>query len=300
MRASQQAVSALTGAVREFAARPSLAAASLTRPSSSRLAVAQPSIGRLLSSTSATFAAPPTKTSSSSSSSEPPKPTGPIRDDAILALSQYVRLVDPNTGSLAGPFPTSAILTKLDRSKFFLQQVAPAQPHRSTTPYDPSAPPSAVDVTRLVQFPICRLIDKKEEFDRMRNAKRASSSSTPSYASTSGGGSKEVQLTWSVSPNDLAHKLSKARKEMIRGARINLVVTTESGGRKYVKGLNAKEDERREALLKEIEEFLCKPAEESTGEGEEKAGPIARRLQDVEWQRGGSAAVMSFECFRNK
>ncbi|KAJ1034827.1 hypothetical protein NDA13_001081 [Ustilago tritici] len=255
--------------------------------------------GRAFSSSASIFAA----ASSSSAPSKDIPVKSPIRDEAILENSEYVRLVDPKSGALAGPFNTKQILSKLDRSKFWIQQVAPSQPGRATVEYDPSAPPSSVDVSALAQFPICKLIDKKEEFDKQRAFKRksspssSSSASTPSAGTSSGSTSKEVQLTWSVSSNDLAHKLSKAKKEMIKGARINLVVTTKAGGRKYIKRLNPKEDQKREELLKQIETLLCSP-EESGEDGGEKQQPIARRLQDVDWQRGGSAAVMSFECFR--
>lgn len=311
MRPPFQAVGALRAAVRAPSLRTSSAATSLARPSSSsRAAVTLQPITRPFTTTTLTLAAPPS-TSSKDSSEDIPK--GPIRDEAIVETARFVRLVDPKTGSLAGPFPTKQILSKLDRTKFFLQQVAPPQASRSTVSYNPSSPPGSVDVAALIQFPICRLIDKKEEFDRVRNLKRKSTSpDTPTPPPVSGG-SKEVQLTWSVSPNDLTHKLSKARKEMVKGARINVVVTTKAGGRKYIKGLNPKEDERREGLLREIEEYLCKPDEKADekieekkeGEGEEgeqkdagRVRPIARRLKEVDWQRGGSAAVMSFECFR--
>jgi hypothetical protein len=218
---------------------------------------------------------------------EPSVPEGPLRDEKISDASEYVRLVDPKSGSLAGPFHTRTILAKLDRTKFFLQQVAPPQPDRATIQYNPQAA-EAVDVSALVQFPICKLIDKKDEFDKQRAIKRRTSSS----AAAAGNVSKEVQLTWSVTPNDLTHKLSKARKEMLRGARINVVVTTKAGGKKYIKGLDPKLDQQREELLQSIETFLC------TSEDDPQAAPIARRLQDVDWQRGGSAAVMSFEAFR--
>lgn len=287
---------------------------------------------RSFSLSSSLSAAPPSSSSSSSLKAKDAAsiPKGPIRDEAILTNSSYVRLVDPKSGALAGPFNTKQILSKLDRSKFWIQQVAPPQPSRATIEYDPSAPAGSVHVSVLVQFPICKLIEKKQEFDKVRAAKRKSSSSSGSKDKAAGGfgevrvgggaaltavgTSKEVQLTWSVSPNDLAHKLSKAKKDMLKGARINIVVTTKSGGKKYIKGLNPKEDEKREELLRQIESFLCSApaAGEANGsggagvEGGEQAAatgvgatePIARRLQDVDWQRGGSAAVMSFECFR--
>lgn len=256
-------------------AGPSVLPAALTRASIAPLAT------RHLSHTPHRCAAPvkPSKP-------EPSAPEGPLRDEQISDASDYVRLVDPKSGSLAGPFHTRTILAKLDRTKFFLQQVAPPQPHRATIEYSPQDA-GKVDVSALVQFPICKLIDKKDEFDKQRAIKRRTSSSP-----AAGSVSKEVQLTWSVTPNDLTHKLSKARKEMLRGARINVVVTTKAGGRKYIKGLDPKLDAQRQELLQSIETFLC------TSEDDPQAAPIARRLQDVDWQRGGSAAVMSFECFR--
>lgn len=304
------ATGALRAAVRgsSTASKPALHIARVTATASSSCSLPTAALPHLntrnFSSSLRTLAA-----SSSSSSSAPSKDVpakGPIRDESILETSEFVRLVDPKTGALAGPFNTKQILSKLDRSKFWIQQVAPPQPLRATFEYDPSSPPSSVDVSALVQFPICKLIDKKEEFDKQRALKRKSSpssSASPSAGTSSASGtSKEVQLTWSVSSNDLAHKLSKAKKEMIKGARINLVVTTKAGGKKYIKGLNPKEDQRREELLQEIETFLCSPEQSEKGgvdaEGGEKQQPIARRLQDVDWQRGGSAAVMSFECFR--
>ncbi|SNX85676.1 uncharacterized protein MEPE_04385 [Melanopsichium pennsylvanicum] len=290
------------------------------------------------STTSLSFAAPKNVATTSKPSSEPSK--RPIRDDQID--SPYVRLVDPKSGALAGPFRTSAILSKLDRSKFFLQQVVPPLPDRATIEYDPtstiitttttintttSSNGNGVDVSALVQFPICKLIDKKEEFDRLRNAKRKislSSTSTSSSSSSSSSGqenpestkfginlnnnnsgnsigtSKEVQLSWNVSENDLSHKLSKAKKEMMKGARINLIITTKSGGKRYMKGVNLKEDLKREELIKKIEEYLCKPEKNLQVDDEVmvEVVPIARRLQDIDWQKGGSAAVMSFERFR--
>lgn len=261
--------------------------------------------------------APSSSSSSSSSSSGAPSAPGsraPIRDEKIAERSSYVRLVDPKTGALAGPFATKQILSKLDRTKFWLHQVAPPQPDRTSIDYDPTCPPStAVDVAALVQFPICKLIDKKDQFDKQRALKRSSSTSTsntdpsnpgsPAVAQSALGTSKEVQLTWSVSPNDLAHKLTKARKELIKGARINLVVTTKSGSPKYIQGFNPSEDARRQQLLDHIDQFLCSPhptTPQDLPDHNHSQRPIARRLKDVDWQRGGSVAVMSFECFRSK
>lgn len=308
MRASLQAAGALKGAMRSFTLplpRPSIVLTVVPQAVSSWSKVSSSPHERLFSTTPCASAAPLLSSGKSTASSEASVAKGPIRDEAIIPLSSYVRLVDPKTGSLAGPFNTRQILAKLDRTKFFLQQVAPAQSSRATIDYDPSSPPSTVDASQLVQFAICKLIDKKEEFDRLRNLKRKShNGSFNQTAANSTSSSKEVQLTWSVSPNDLAHKLGKAKKEMLKGARINVVISTKPGGRKYIKGLNPELDEQRGRLLEHIEEFLCtdtQDAQQTAEQAEEKGSArIARRLGEIDWQRGGSAAVMSFECFRNK
>ena len=231
---------------------------------------------------------PSASTSASTSESTPPpeRKAAPrdLRDEDLARRSSHVRLVDPKSGSLAGPFRTLDILARLDRTRYRLQQVVAAQ--KDAGPTDPDAPLSEQN-----QYPICKLIDKKEEFDKQRALKKAKAASAESVAASAiGSVSKEVQLTWSVSPNDLSHKLSKARKELVRGARINVVVTTKAGGKKYIKGFIPEEDERRLQLLRNIESYLC--LDEQTQE------PVGKRLKDVEWQRGGSAAVVSFELIR--
>lgn len=40
---------------------------------------------------------------------------------------------------------------------------------------------------------------------------------------------KEVQLTWSVAPGDLAHKLEKVRQELEGGRKVDLVFASKKG-----------------------------------------------------------------------
>ncbi|EPQ31562.1 uncharacterized protein PFL1_00895 [Pseudozyma flocculosa PF-1] len=242
----------------------------------------------------------------------PPR-KGPLRDEEIARRAKHVRLVDPKTGSLAGPFPVLEILAKLDRSRYRIEQVVAAvRPADDASPPPPPPPPgdSTRTVAEMKEYPICKLIDKKEDFNRQRDLKRkqkANEASSPSAA-----GQKEVQLTWTVAGNDLSHKLSKARKELLKGSRINVVITAKSGSKRYVLGRDAAEDEKRASLLRSVEDFLCDgeeldqaadaPAADAAAavdDAEPAAGhargpPVGRRTGEVVWQRGGSA-VVSFE-----
>ncbi|KAN0061410.1 hypothetical protein ACQY0O_006257 [Thecaphora frezii] len=287
--------------------RSSLAIAVASRPASTACD------RRLLSSTTTLLASPrrpsgvAASSAPSSSSSSFPNPSdasskpvrkGPLRDEEIAQTTTQIRLVDPKSGSLAGPFNVNEILARVDRTRFRLEQVVPA----SDRPPRPSDPANPLTVAEMLQYPICKLIDKKEDFDRQRALKRKAKANEAS--SSSAASQKEVQLTWSVSGNDLSHKLSKAKKELIKGARINAVITTKSGGKKYIRGKDPAEDEKRDRLLRDVEEFLCSADEaeavsDADGAATIRASAIGRRIGEVEWQRGGSAAVISFEKIRS-
>lgn len=132
-------------------------------------------------------------------------------------------------------------------------------------------------------LPICKLVDKKADFDRQRAAKRKTKEKGAT-ASPGAGGTKEIQLTWGVSSNDLSHKLSKARSQLLKGSRVAIVITTKKGGPKAVAG--GEQARVRGEMLEQIEKTMCE---------EDDGGRKGRRFNEVDWQRGGSAAVITFE-----
>ncbi|KAK0526203.1 hypothetical protein OC834_002417 [Tilletia horrida] len=183
---------------------------------------------------------------------------GPIRDTDIR--SRWIYLVDftgAAGGGLTGPHRTDEILSKLDRKKFWLQQVSAApgaaKPRKPQDGQDNSSPAGAAEDKReeLQRFPVCKIVAKKDEFDQARSAAKrkaegrggggggASSSSSSSSAdaadsaqmgqtssspsssatSTSGAAShKDLQLTWTSTQHDMSYKIAKAKRDLLARA----------------------------------------------------------------------------------
>lgn len=164
----------------------------------------------------------------------------------ICHPSRPVRLVNPENGSLLPPRRLMDILQGVDRDVEYVQAVG-------TIPSDQNPG---------VLLPICKVVNKKEAYvaaKKLKEAKKAKAASAPE--------TKEIQLTWSVSPHDLSHKLAKAT-EVLQGGTQNKVVVVISAkkGQKAVEG----ENQRREELMKSVRRNL-----------EEGGG---KELKDPEWR----------------
>lgn len=135
----------------------------------------------------------------------PPKPATAsakgsrvVKDEDIP--HEVVVLVDPATKGLLPPSTLSGLLASLDRTRYAIQLVDPA--------HDP---------------PICRILDKKEQYQREKDkkAKALERAKDPTTTPGAGGGApKEVHLTWGVSAHDLEHKLKKGKEMLARGKRV--------------------------------------------------------------------------------
>lgn len=117
-----------------------------------------------------------------------------------------VTLVDPHTNTLSPPTSLTKILSTMNRNQFSLLLVDPR--------HDP---------------PICKFIDKKLTYAKAQ-AKRLAAKSIDSTKSNPSGPPREVKLTWGVAPNDLIHKLSKAKELLGKGSRVSVVISNKSGG----------------------------------------------------------------------
>jgi translation initiation factor IF-3 len=200
----------------------------------------------------------------------------PIRDHAIRA--RLVRLVDPDTGSLhEQPQSPASILRSIDPTRYWLQQV------------------SAGDDETL---PICRLVDKKAEFDKekARRAEKklaaAGGAAGDAAPTAKGAGAiKELVLTWSATPHDVQHRLQQARQHLHRkgiGARVDVKIISKTG--KGVRGGSTAAS--RAELLAHIAAFLCdEPPSETLH---------VRRKGEVEMLRNESQATVSFETAKGR
>lgn len=153
---------------------------------------------------------------SSSSSKKPPQKSTILRDEDIP--HPLITLVDPSTSSLLPPASLHDILVQLDRTRF-----------------------SIVLVDSKAEVPVCRIIDKKAEFERGKARKSKATGgegeATQQKAKAPAGPPKEVHLTWGVTPHDLGHKLSKARDFLAKGSRVVVVLKDKKGVEKVGKGV---------------------------------------------------------------
>ncbi|GAA5830887.1 hypothetical protein JCM11251_001111 [Rhodosporidiobolus azoricus] len=149
---------------------------------------------------------------------------GVLRDEDIPY--QKVVIVDPATKSLLPPSTISSLLASLDRSRYLIQLVDPS--------HDP---------------PICRLVDKKEQYTKAREkkAKEVERSKAPSSAAS--GPPREVHFTWGVSAHDLGHKLKKGKEFLAKGGRVLVCLTDKSGS---VKASN----ELKGQVIREVQKAL--------------------------------------------
>ncbi|GAA6039853.1 hypothetical protein JCM8097_006763 [Rhodosporidiobolus ruineniae] len=173
---------------------PALAApARLPRcPTCSSSSAPRPSLVRLLN-TAAPTRAPKRQASK-----------GVLRDEDIP--HRTVILVDPTTKALLPPSTVSSLLASLDRTRFSIQLA------------DASADP-----------PICRLVDKKAEYDKAREKKDKDKERAKQPNSVANQPPREVHFTWGVSAHDLEHKLKKGREFLEKGGRVQVHLADKKG-----------------------------------------------------------------------
>lgn len=179
-----------------------------------------------------------------------------------------MRLVDPHSGKVTGPFKPQDIVAKIDRKTYALLQVAPGTLEKGATSWT------------MDQLPVCKLISKREEYQKQREAKRKTASHAAPAAV------KDMQLTWNVSGNDLAHKVSRARKDVARGHKVHAIVLSKKGTRRVYPG--TPEDEQRIQLVESIMHDLC------TSE-EDPAVTIGRVTRGPEWKNQRSLCELHVE-----
>jgi translation initiation factor IF-3 len=169
-------------------------------------------------------------------------PSTPIRSKQLIDEAiphKLVCLVDPATGGLLPSSPLQNLLHTLDRTRFTIHLVDPS--------HDP---------------PICRIIDKKEQYTKQQAKKALNASGLTSSGAIKGSSAppREVQLTWGVSSHDLGHKLNKAKELLQKGFRVQVIISPKKGA----DSIDAKGKARViESVKLAIDEFgiLAKPTE---------------------------------------
>ncbi|UZJ56908.1 hypothetical protein CBS101457_006228 [Exobasidium rhododendri] len=255
-----------------------------------------------------------------------------LRDEAIQA--RYARIVDFETGSISTRSQrTSNILRNIDRTRFWLVQVKASkfdasdmgggegaandtiQPQEQQEGKGTSAmkrPPKRLNKEQeryreevesqmpLEDLAILKLVDKKEAYNKQKQLKleKKQGRLTSSNASSDSAAQKEVEMSWSSTSNDVQHKLNHTLTHLKKrgpGARVTVRIKSKKG-----KGRSGgMEEDQKMELVQKIEDYLCKWDDA----GEESSSETlyhARKVGDVDWQKGKSLAMMRFEVVKGR
>ena len=144
------------------------------------------------------------------------KDTPPINNDIPYT---YVRVVDPETRK---PLPPKLLSEVVDDLATETQPKPGEGPPKSfiTQFAQLVAPPSEA----TGGYALVKLVDRREA------AAREKAQRTKAQASRKATEEKEIQFAWGIAAADVQHKLRKARQELGRGVRVQLVFARKSGG----------------------------------------------------------------------
>ena len=160
----------------------------------------------------------------------------------------YVRVVDPETRKPLPPKPLAEVVDSL------ATEIQPKQgggsPKTFVTQFAQLvAPPS--EATN--GYALVKLVDRREA------AVREKTQRIKAQASRRASEEKEIQFAWSIGAADVQHKLRKARQELERGVRVQLVFARKAtGGAERDSGTRAKQN----ALVEKVVEELTDVARE--------------------------------------
>lgn len=179
----------------------------------------------------------------------------------------YVRVVDPETRK---PLPPKLLTQVIDDLATEIQPKKGAGPPKVfVTQYAQLvAPPSE----STGGYALVKLIDRKEA------AAREKSQRLKAQASRRASEEKEIQFAWGIGAADIQHKLRKARQELLRGVRVQLLFARKAtGGPQRDLGTRAKMN----ALVTQVVEALGDVAREWRMR-DERRNMVVVYLQDLQ------------------
>ncbi|KAI4196535.1 MAG: hypothetical protein LQ348_002281 [Seirophora lacunosa] len=166
-----------------------------------------------------------------------PQDSGPPRDEAIG--EPQIQVVDPTGGGPLQPLRRLRdALASIDRSLYYLVQVGEKiHPRYADLP----GPQDGGSDSRP-RVPVCKIVSKAS----FRQAKAEKSRPRKDFAATV----KEVEINWSISQNDLNHRLKRLREFLEQGRRVEVAL----GKRKKKGWMRRKDvtDEQADGILKQI------------------------------------------------
>ncbi|KAI4188154.1 MAG: hypothetical protein L6R41_002340 [Letrouitia leprolyta] len=166
---------------------------------------------------------------------------GPPRDEAIGSPAIQIQVPDSN-GLLQPPRSLRDTLASIDRHLNFLVHVGDkVHPRYANEPGPEEGQPD----TRP-KIPVCKIISKADyrlaEYAKQKPKKSAAASS------------KELEVHWSMAPNDLKHRLEKLKEFLEQGRRVEVVFGKKRKGWRDKRDVS---DEGAKQILKQIRDAVA-------------------------------------------
>ncbi|KAF4970837.1 hypothetical protein FSARC_2203 [Fusarium sarcochroum] len=149
-----------------------------------------------------------------------------IKDPKVMVL---------DNGVFDGPLATRTVMSRLNETESL----------RMVTPYIPANDKN----NQPVQYAVCKIVNKKEEFERQRELRERRRVSKQTTAKT-----KELEMSWAISDHDLQTKTRQLMGFLGKGMKVDLVL----GFKK--KGQKKRVDD---AMVKDVIEKVKKQIEEA-------------------------------------
>ncbi|KAG1888865.1 hypothetical protein F4604DRAFT_1674474 [Suillus subluteus] len=160
--------------------------------------------------------------------------------DCVMFTSAVFRTLTLSCHRILPPCRKVEVLKSLWSSNFsFVRTYASAGPARRTgddkIPFrvvrlvHPETgklePPTAFRVELVTEEPepIVKIVDRRDSYQKWKEQKKAFRKGVKA------GEQKEIQITWGVENGDLKHKITKARAELEKGYRVDIVITPRKG-----------------------------------------------------------------------
>ncbi|WFD44461.1 suppressor of hpr1 [Malassezia psittaci] len=151
-----------------------------------------------------------------------------------------------------------------------LKEVRPGRPQD----FDPILLTGPTDTPHLG---ICKVISKREEYKKNRESKVIQKAAKISHPVT-----KDMQLTWNVGDHDKNHKVQRARKDILKGNHIKVVILSRKGTPRVYPG--TKEFYERVSFVEHLIDDLCLDREQM--------GTIATVTHGPDWKNQRSVCEL--------
>lgn len=143
----------------------------------------------------------------------------------FLLRPNETNILDPETGRPPDPINRDRVLRSLDQKAERLVQVAEGISVSRASYGDEGG-----EEAQWIDIPLCKIVNKKEQYDHQRQRKEASKEQKKKSAAAAS--VKTLELNWAIDPNDLGHRLDKVRQFLGEGRKVEVVLASKKKGRK--------------------------------------------------------------------